>query len=133
MTMSDRRWTPVFLPPHVPLPAGAYSPAVRAGDFVYVSGQVPKDFRTGAVVGETVEEQAQQVMRNLLEVLTAAGASLDDVVSATIYLVNEQDWTSVNNLWTTFFRAPYPSRTTVGARLRGVLIEVSAVAYLPER
>ena len=131
--MSDRRWTPVFLPAHVPLPAGAYSPAVRAGDFVYVSGQVPKDFRTGAVVGETVEEQAQQVMRNLLEVLTAAGASLDDVVSATIYLVNEQDWTSVNNLWTTFFREPYPARTTVGARLRGVLIEVSAIAYLPQR
>lgn len=129
--MSDRTWTPVFLPADVPLPAGAYSPAVRAGDFVYVSGQVPKDLRTGVVVGDTVEEQAQQVMRNLTEVLTAAGASLDDVVSTTIYLVNEQDWTSVNELWKTFFRTPYPSRTTVGARLRGVLIEVSAVAYLP--
>jgi len=131
--MSDRTWTPVFLPADLPLPAGAYSPAVRAGDFVYVSGQVPKDLRTGAVVGDTVEAQAQQVMRNLTEVLSAAGASIDDVVSTTIYLVNEQDWTSVNELWTTFFRTPYPSRTTVGARLRGVLIEVSAVAYLPLR
>jgi len=131
--MADRTWTPVFLPADLPLPAGAYSPAVRAGDFVYVSGQVPKDLRTGAVVGDTVEAQAQQVMRNLTEVLSAAGASIDDVVSTTIYLVNEQDWTSVNELWTTFFRTPYPSRTTVGARLRGVLIEVSAVAYLPLR
>jgi len=131
--MADRTWTPVFLPADLPLPAGAYSPAVRAGDFVYVSGQVPKDLRTGAVVGDTVEAQAQQVIRNLTEVLSAAGASIDDVVSTTIYLVNEQDWTSVNELWTTFFRTPYPSRTTVGARLRGVLIEVSAVAYLPLR
>lgn len=131
--MSDRNWTPVFLPADVPLPAGAYSPAVRAGDFIYVSGQVPKDLRTGAVVGDTVEAQAAQVMRNLTEVLSAAGASIDDVVSTTIFLVNEQDWTSVNELWKTFFRAPYPSRTTVGARLRGVLIEVSAVAYLPQR
>jgi len=131
--MSDRTWTPVSLPAEVPQPAGAYSPAVRAGDFVFVSGQVPKDLRTGIVVGETVEAQAEQVVRNLREVLTAAGASIDDVVSTTIYLENEQDWTSVNELWKTFFRTPYPSRTTVGARLRGVLIEVSAVAYLPQR
>lgn len=131
--MTDRSWTPVFLPADVPRPAGAYSPAVRAGDFVYVSGQVPKDLRTGVVVGETVEAQAEQVIRNLTAVLTAAGATIDDVVSTTIYLVNEQDWISVNELWKTFFRAPYPSRTTVGARLRGVLIEVSAVAYVPPR
>ena len=129
--MADRSWTPIFLAADVPLPAGAYSPAVRAGDFIYVSGQVPKDLRTGALVGDTVEEQAVQVLGNLREVLAAAGASLHDVVAATIYLTNEQDWASVNDLWKASFSAPYPSRTTVGARLRGILIEVSAVAYQP--
>lgn len=129
--MPDRSWTPVFLPADVPLPAGAYSPAARAGDFVYVSGQVPKNPRTGELVGATVEEQAAQVLANIRELLAAAGASLDQVVSATIYLTNEQDWGAVNDLWKAAFTAPYPSRTTVGARLRGILIEISVVAFAP--
>lgn len=129
--MSKRTWTPVFLPADVPLPAGAYSPAVRAGDFLYASGQVPRNLRTGAVVGTTVEEQAHQVIANLEEVLAAGGATLDDVVSTVIYLTNEEDWGAVNDIWKAAFTAPYPSRTTVGARLRGILIEISAVAYLP--
>ncbi len=129
--MSERSWTPVFLPADVPLPAGAYSPAARAGDFLYVSGQVPRNFRTGALVGSTVEEQAQQVLSNLREVLEAGGATFADVVAATIYLTNEEDWGAVNDIWKSTFSMPYPSRTTVGARLRGILIEVSAVAYLP--
>jgi len=129
--MASRHWTPIFLPADVPLPAGAYSPAVRAGDFIHVSGQVPRDARTGATIGDTVEEQAVQVIANLRDVLAAAGATLDDVVAATIYLTNEQDWAAVNDIWKASFTAPYPSRTTLGARLRGFLIEVSAVAYRP--
>ena len=129
--MSERRWTPVFLPSDIPLPAGAYSPAVRAGDFLHVSGQVPRDFQSGALVGTTVEEQAQQVIANLRAVLAAGGATLDDVIAATIYLTNEEDWGAVNEIWKATFSTPYPSRTTVGARLRGILIEVSAVAYIP--
>jgi 2-iminobutanoate/2-iminopropanoate deaminase len=131
--MTDRLWTPVFLAPDIPRPVGAYSPGVRAGDFLYVSGQVPRDPRTGALVGATVEEQAQQVIDNLRGVLEAGGATLADVVSTVIYLENEQDWPVVNEFWKTAFTPPYPSRTTVGARLRGILIEVSAVAYLPAR
>ena len=129
--MTERSWTPVFLPADVPLPAGAYSPAVRAGDFVYVSGQVPRDPRTGAIVGTTVEQQAEQVLANVRGVLAAAGATLQDVVAATIYLENEHDWPLVNDFWKAAFSPPFPSRTTVGARLRGILIEVTVVAYLP--
>jgi 2-iminobutanoate/2-iminopropanoate deaminase len=129
--MTDRTWSPVFLAADVPLPAGAYSPAVRAGDFVYASGQVPKNLLTGALVGTTVEEQAHQVIANLRDVLHAAGATLHHVVSATIYLTNEEDWGAVNEIWKASFVAPYPSRTTVGAQLRGILIEISAVAYAP--
>ena len=88
-------------------------------------------FRSGAVVGTTVEEQGQQVIANLREVLSAGGATLSDVVSATIYLENEQDWPVVNDLWKSTLSSPYPSRTTVGARRRGILIEISVVAFLP--
>ena len=129
--MPERSWSPVFLAPDIPLPAGAYSPAVRAGDFLYVSGQVPKDLRTGAVIGTTVDEQAAQVIRNIRDVLAAAGATLQDVVSATLYLTNEDDWGTVNEIWRSTFTAPFPSRTTVGAKLRGILIEISVIAYLP--
>ncbi len=131
--MPERTWSPIFLPDDIPRPVGAYSPGVRAGDFLYVSGQVPRDPRTGALVGDTVEEQAQQVVHNLSSVLHAGGASLTDVVSAVIYLENEQDWPAVNDFWKSAFAAPYPTRTTIGARLRGILIEVSAVAYVPRR
>ncbi|HYW52078.1 MAG TPA: Rid family hydrolase [Gemmatimonadaceae bacterium] len=129
--MSERAWAPIFLPADVPLPAGAYSPAVRAGDFIHVSGQVPKDPRTGQVVGTAIEEQTAQVIANVRELLAAAGATLDDVVAATIYLTDEQDWPIVNEIWKSTFSAPYPSRTTVGARLRGILIEITVVAYRP--
>ena len=74
---------------------------------------------------------AHQVLRNVREVLAAGGATLADVVSATIYLASENDWTFVNDIWKATFAPPYPSRTTVGAGLRGILIEVSVVAYLP--
>ncbi|MCC7053154.1 MAG: RidA family protein [Gemmatimonadaceae bacterium] len=129
--MTDRAWTPIFLPDDVPPPVGAYTPAVRAGDFIHVSGQVPRDPRTGTLVGATVEAQAVQVLANIREILAQAGATLADVVAATVYLTNEQDWGAVNDIWKATFTAPYPSRTTVGARLRGILIEVTVVAYAP--
>lgn len=129
--MPNRAWTPIFLPSDVPLPAGAYTPAVRAGDFIHVSGQVPRDPRTGAVAGDGIEEQTVQVLANVRELLAAAGATLDDVVAATIYLTNEQDWAVVNGIWKSTFSPPYPSRTTIGANLRGILIEVTVVAYRP--
>jgi 2-iminobutanoate/2-iminopropanoate deaminase len=127
---TTRRWHPVTLGADVPPPAGAYSPGVRAGNLLFVSGQVPKDPRTGAVVGDDVAEQTRQVLRNLRGVLEAGGATLADVVSVTVYLEDEGDWGTFNEVYRTVFSAPYPSRAVVGARLRGILVEVSAVAYL---
>ena len=95
-----------------------------------MSGQVPRDPRTGAVVGTTVVEQTRQVIENLRRVLEAGGATLDDVVSVTCYLSNERDWDAFNAEYRQIFRAPYPTRTTVGAGLRDVLVEMSAVAWL---
>lgn len=126
-------WTPVHLPPDVPAPKGPYSPAVRAGDFIYVSGQVPRDSRTGELVGDDVATQTQQTLSNLQRVLEQVGASMADVVSVTVYLAHADDWGAMNEVYSEVFNAPFPSRTTVGAELRGILVEISAVAYLPQR
>jgi len=123
-----RRWTPVTLGPDIPPPAGAYSPAVRAGGLIFVSGQVPRDPRTGEIVGSDVTAQARQVLANLRRVLEAAGASLADVVSVTVYLARTDDWGTFNEEYKRTFTAPYPTRAVVGAELRGILVEVSAVA-----
>lgn len=127
------RWKPIKLGADVPPPAGAYSPAVRAGDFLYVSGQVPRDVRTGATIGSDVVEQTRQVVGNLESVLTAAGAKLSDVVSVTVYLADPELWTAFNGVYRELMPQPYPTRTAVGASLRGFLVEISAVAYLGER
>jgi 2-iminobutanoate/2-iminopropanoate deaminase len=125
--MPDRAWTPVPPAPDAPPPAGAYSPAIRAGDFVFVSGQVPRDPVTGAMPAD-VAGQTRQVLGNLRAVLATAGATLDDVVSVNAYLADIADWDAFNAVYREVFRPPYPARTTVGAGLHGFLIEISAVA-----
>lgn len=125
------RWSPVFLPADVPLPKGPYSPAVRAGDFVYVSGQTPRDLVTGELVGGDVAAQTRRTLDNLRRVLEQAGAGLHDVVSVTVYLQRSDDWDAMNAVYREVFHGPHPSRTTVGADLRGILVEISAVAYRP--
>jgi 2-iminobutanoate/2-iminopropanoate deaminase len=120
-----------MLPAPLPAPAGAYSPAVVAGPFIFISGQVPKDLRTGAVVGEDVRGQTRAVMENAGRALEAAGASLRDVVAVTAYLQTMDDWQAFDDEYRAAFTAPFPTRTTVGADLRGVLVELSFVAYRP--
>ena len=131
-TMADgsRSWQPAFLPGDVPKPVGAYSPAVRAGDFVFISGQVPVDLKTQKVVSDDFETQTRQTLSNVKAALGVAGATLDDVVSVIAYLSDMDDWGRFNDIYKETFRAPYPTRTAVGATLRGFLVEVSAVAYV---
>lgn len=124
-------WIPVYLPADTPPPKGPYSPAVRAGDFVYVSGQTPRDPVTGELLGNDVASQTRGTIANLQRVLEQAGASLADVISVTVYLQRSDDWDAMNAVYRDVFRGPYPSRTTVGADLRGILVEISAVAYRP--
>ena len=128
--MPDRSWTPITIGADYPAPVGPYSPAVRAGDFLYVSGQVPRDPRSGELLGTTIAEQAHGTLANLERVLRSAGATMGDVVSVIVYLADEDDWGAFNAVYREAFHAPYPSRTVVGAGLRGVLVEISAVAFL---
>ena len=130
MTDASRSWQPAFLAGDVPKPVGAYSPAVRAGDFVFISGQVPRDPRSGALAGDDIVSQVRGTLANVKNALAAAGATLDDVVSVTAYLADVDDWGKFNDVYKETFRAPYPTRTAIGANLRGILVEISAVAYV---
>ena len=115
-----------------PKAIGPYSQAVQAGDFLFLSGQIPLDPATGQMAGADVRAQAHQVMRNLDAVLRAAGASLARVVRTTIYLADMGDFAAVNEVYGGYFEDPAPARATVQvARLpRDARVEIDAVAYL---
>jgi 2-iminobutanoate/2-iminopropanoate deaminase len=130
MKQRERQWQPVTFGPSVPPPVGAYSPAVRAGPFVFVSGQIPRNPETGELVGDDIESQTRQVIANVQRALEAAGASLSDVVSVIVYLADVDDWGRFNTAYKDLMPTPYPTRTALGANLRGILVEISAVAYI---
>lgn len=126
-----RAWTPIALGGDVPAPKGAYSPGVRAGDLLFVSGQVPRDPRTGELVGgDDFAAQTRQVLANVRGVLEAGGASLADVVSVTVWITDVDHWATFDAVYRETFAPPYPTRAVVGATLRGILVEVAAVAYV---
>ena len=130
MKQGERQWQPIQLGGEVPPPVGAYSPAVRAGGFVFVSGQVPRNPVSGELVGDDIESQTRQVIANVNRALEAAGASLADVVSLVVYLADIDDWGRFNAAYRELMPQPYPTRTAVGANLRGILVEISATAYV---
>ena len=129
MKSAERQWQPVVLQ-DVPPPVGAYSSGVRAGDFVFISGQVPRNPRTGALIGDDVESQTRQVLKNVQAVLEAAGASLSDLVAVTVYLQDIGDWGRFNDVYKEVMPKPYPTRTALGANLHGFIVEISGIAFV---
>jgi reactive intermediate/imine deaminase len=118
-----------------PAAIGPYSQAVRAGDTVYLSGQIPLDPKSMQIV-EGFESQVKRVFENLRAVCRAAGGDFDRVVRLTIYLVDLAQFPKVNELMATYFREPFPARVTVGVSSlpRGSLVEIDAVMHLgPDR
>lgn len=111
---------------------GAYSQAVKVGDTVYLSGQIPLDPKTMEVVSGGVEAQINQVFVNLSAVCKAAGGSLEDIVKLTVYLTDLGDFAKVNEAMAGFFEAPYPARAAIGvAQLpKDVPVEVEGVMVL---
>lgn len=130
MTNPKRAWVPAPLPEGFPPPVGPYTPAVRAGNLVFVSGQTPRDPVTGEIGAAELQVQARRTLHNLKHVIEAAGGTLEDIVSVTVYLANEEHWGEFNEVYKEFFTEPYPTRTAVGCQLRGILVEVSAIAML---
>ncbi len=122
----------IILTNHAPAPIGPYSQAVKAGDFLFCSGQIPLDPKSQALIEGDVSAQAQRVMKNIGAVLEAGGASFSKVVKTTIYLKNMSDFPKVNEVYGAYFKANPPARSTVEvARLpKDVLVEIEVTAYL---
>jgi len=117
---------------NAPAPIGPYSQAVKVGDTMYLSGQVPLDPATGELVDGDIDAMARRILNNLAAVMAAAGGSLADIVKLTIYLVDLNDFAKVNAVMAEYFQEPYPSRATVAiAGLpKGAPVEVEAIAHL---
>jgi reactive intermediate/imine deaminase len=115
-----------------PAAIGPYSQAVRAGDTLYMSGQIPLDPKTMQIVDGGIDAQARQVLANLRAVAVAAGATLNDIVKLTILMTDLSEFAQVNEIMAAHFDAPYPARATyqVAALPRGARIEVEAVLVL---
>ena len=113
-----------------PQAIGPYSQAVRAGNQIYCSGQIPIDPATGSIIDGDISAQTRQVLTNLSQVLQAAGASLDHVVKTTVYLADMGDFAAMNAVYATFFTSPAPARSTVqAARLpRDARVEIDVIA-----
>ncbi len=123
--------TPISTP-DAPAAIGTYSQAVRAGDTVYLSGQIPLDPKTMKIVDGDFEAQARRVFDNLRAVCRAAGGDFDRVVRVTVYLTDLANFAKVNEVMSQNFKEPYPARAAIGVASlpRGSLVEVDAVMHL---
>ena len=113
----------------IAVPVGPFSPAVRAGEFVYVSGQVAQDPATGRLIGGDVAAQTEQIFENLGAVLNAAGKTFSHVVKASVFLTDMGNFAAMNAVYGRHFEAPYPARTTVAvaALPLGAAVEIDFV------
>jgi len=120
-------------PPGVPIPRGPYSPAVRAGDFIFVSGQIPLDPATNQMVGGGVQAETRQVLTNIKTVLEGAGASLADVVKCSVFIGNGADFAAMNEIYVEFFGDQKPARSTVVVGFAAdIEVEIDCIAYKPK-
>ena len=115
-----------------PAAIGTYSQAVRVGNTIWVSGQIPLDPATKELVKGDIEAQVRQVFDNLKAIVAAAGATFDDVVKATVFLIDLSHFGLVNTVMAEYFREPYPARAAVGvaALPRGAQVEVECIVAL---
>ena len=123
--------TPIATP-HAPQAIGTYSQAIRAGNTVYLSGQIPLDPATGELVTGDMEAQVRRVFDNLLAVARAAGGDLSHVVKLTVYLTDLAHFALVNRVMAEYFGQPYPARAAVGvaALPRGAAVEMDGILEL---
>jgi 2-iminobutanoate/2-iminopropanoate deaminase len=112
-----------------PTPGGPYSQGIKSGSRIYVAGQRPAEAATNAVP-ESFAEQARLCLRNVRHVLEAGGASLDDVVAVNVFLADINYFAELNEIYKSYFKKPYPARTTISCALRGILVEISAIAEI---
>jgi 2-iminobutanoate/2-iminopropanoate deaminase len=115
-----------------PRPPATYSQAVKSGGFVFLSGTVPTDAVSGALVGATIQEQTRQSLLNIRAILEEAGSSLDKIVSATVILADEDDFAGMNEEWLKWFPVNPPARQAakLPVRVPGLKVSIAAIAAL---
>ena len=117
---------------NAPQAIGPYSQAVKAGNLMFISGQIPWDPESGDLVSQSIEDQAKQVLENVKSICEAAGCSLDDIVKISIFLTDLSNFAIVNDMMKEYFSEPYPARATVevsGLPL-GVNVEIEAIVLI---
>lgn len=121
-------------PPGVPVPRGPYSPAVKAGGFVYVSGQVPVDTATNQMSPGDIQHETRLVLGNLKAVLEGAGATVAQVIKCNVYLADGNDFKPMNEVYAEFFGDHKPARTTIVCQfaMPELKVEIDCVAYVGE-
>lgn len=122
-----------IFPHNTPTPRGAYSPAVRAGDFIFVSGQGPIDPVTDKFSPGDIRHQTWQTLANIQLILEACGATLKDVVKCSVFLKDAGEFQQMNEVYAQFFPEDRPARTTVEAKFhtQEMLVEIDCIAYKP--
>jgi reactive intermediate/imine deaminase len=116
-----------FMTAEAPTPSGPYSQAIIANGFIFVAGQRPQDPVTGAI-SDDVREQTRQCLQNVKAILDAAGSSMANIVRTNVYLSDIADFSAMNEVYSSMIPEPYPARTTVGAQLRGIKVEIEVIA-----
>jgi 2-iminobutanoate/2-iminopropanoate deaminase len=122
-------------PPGVPAPRGPYSPAVRAGDFIFVAGQGPTDAATNQMSFGDIRHETRLVLTNIKTILAGCGASMADVVKCSVFLSDGKDFGAMNEVYAEFFGEQKPARTTVEAKFAvpQMKVEIDCIAYKPKR
>jgi 2-iminobutanoate/2-iminopropanoate deaminase len=120
-------------PPGVPAPRGPYSPAVRAGDFIFVAGQGPIDPATNQMSFGDIRHETRRVLTNIEKILEGCGASMADVVKCSVFLADGRDFAAMNEVYAEFFGNAKPARTTVEAQFASppMKVEIDCIAYKP--
>jgi len=120
----------IIFTPKAAKPPATYSQAVRAAGLIFVSGTSPHDPRTGALVGETIQEQTRQCLKNIGAILESAGSSLDKIASVTVVLADEQDFQGMNEEWLKWFPSTPPARqgAKLPVKIPGLKVSIAAIA-----
>ncbi len=124
-----------YLMPGAPAPRGPYSHAVRAGDFIFVSGMGPIDPESNQLIVSDIQSETRLVLNNIRRILEGCGASMADVVQCRVFLDDRKDFQAMNAVYAEFFGEAKPARTTIQAVLpsEGMKVEIDCVAYVPKR
>ncbi|WP_077369379.1 RidA family protein [Anaerosalibacter sp. Marseille-P3206] len=112
---------------NAPSPAGPYSQGIITDNYVFTAGQRPQDPVTGEIKKD-IKDQTRQVIKNIESILKEAGCSLKDVVRTTVYLSDIKYFDEMNSVYREMFSEPFPTRTTIGVQLRGIDVEIEAIA-----